>query len=83
MTNQKKYFTEQVGEMQPETYKLSRYRIALKQVLFYMKNTNVKEEYYKDLNRYFMIKSTNNENAKKIIEEALNQYKEDLEALEI
>lgn len=76
MTNQKKYSIEQVGEMQTETYKLSRYRIALKQILFYMKNSNIKEDYYKNLNHYFMIKPVSNENAKQMLEATLKQHKD-------
>lgn len=85
MTNQKQYFIEQVGEMQLKNLsdKLSRYGIALKQTLFYMNNTEIKENYYKDLNRYFMMKSTSNENAKQILENALKQHKENLEVLQI
>lgn len=85
MTNQKEYFIEQVGKMQAEgySYKLTGYGIALKQVLFYMKNNSLKEDYYKELNRYFMIKSINNDNAVEILEHALQQHKEDLEALQM
>lgn len=76
MTNQKKYSIEQVGEMQTETYKLSRYKIAIKQILFYMENTNIKEDYYKNLNHNFMIKAISNENAKQMLETTLKQHKD-------